>query len=193
MESTLPISTRRLTLRRFCATDAAALHAYLSDPAVLRYEPYPPFTLEQAESEAVRRADNPAFYAVCLQSGALIGNVYLARGEFDTWTLGYVFNRQYWGHGYATEAATAIIAHGFDVLGARRIIAYCNPLNTSSWRLLERVHMRREATMLQEVYFHTDDAGQPIWQDTYVYAMLKQEYDHRNIAGNASHESHVTS
>ncbi|MTL92046.1 N-acetyltransferase, partial [Turicibacter sanguinis] len=61
-------------------------------------------------------------------------------------------------------------------LGARRIVAMCSPLNESSWKLLERIGMRYEGTLLQNVYFKKDEEGKPIWLDTYEYAILKSEW-----------------
>ena len=93
------MTTRRLVLRRFLKSDGEGLYDYLSDPEVVKYEPYEPYTREMAEQEAARRAEDQNFWAVCLLDGALLGNVYFAEGEFDTWELGYVFNRKYWGKG----------------------------------------------------------------------------------------------
>lgn len=60
--------------------------------------------------------------------------------------------------------------------GARSVIAVCNPLNSYSWKLLERLGMRREGTLLQNIYFKTDQEGNPIWCDTYEYGILKEEW-----------------
>ena len=99
------------------------------------------------------------------------------KGDFDTWELGYVFNRKYQGNGYDTESSEKLVDYAFSNLGARRIIAMCSPLNTRSWKLLERLKMRREGLLLQNVYFKTDYYGQPIWLDTYEYAILKSEWN----------------
>ena len=56
-----------------------------------------------------------------------------------------------------------------------RIYAECDPENTRSWKLLEKAGMRREAHLIKNVYFHTDDNGLPKWKDTYIYALLKSE------------------
>ena len=170
------IQTARLTLRRFTATDWRDLHEYLSDPEVVRYEPYGVLSEAECRSEAVRRAADAAFWAVCLTAdGKLIGNVFLARGECDTWELGYVFSACYHGQGYATEAVSAVVDHAIAQCAARRIVASCNPENERSWRLLERLQLRREGHQLQNVSFRTDGAGRPIWQDTYDYALLASE------------------
>ena len=56
-------------------------------------------------------------------------------------------------NGYATEGAKALIDYAFEHLGARRIIAMCNPMNERSWKLLERLHMRREGLLFTECLF----------------------------------------
>ena len=78
--------------------------------------------------------------------------------------------------GYATESLMEIMRYAFNSLNARRMIAMCDPKNTNSWRLLERVGMRREGTLLQNVYFFLDENNNPIWKDTYEYAILKEEF-----------------
>lgn len=171
------LETERLVIRRFKEEDWKDLYEYLSDEEVVRYEPYQAFSIEASQNEAKSRAESPAFLAVCLkENNKLIGNIYFAKQEFKTWEIGYVFNRSYQGRGYATEAANAVIAYGFNTKGARRIVAMCNPLNTASWRLLERLGMRREGHLKQNIYFKKDEKGNPIWSDTYEYAILKDEY-----------------
>ncbi|MFV0393915.1 MAG: GNAT family N-acetyltransferase [Coprobacillaceae bacterium] len=169
------IITNRLSIRYFKESDNKDLYNYLSDKEVLQYEPYQPFTIEQANEEALRRSKDTNFYAVCLND-TLIGNIYLAKGEFNTWELGYVFNRNYWGQGYATESVLALLDYAFNQLQARRIKALCNPENKASWTLLQRLGMRREGHFIKNVYFNKDINNEPLWQDTYQYAILKEEY-----------------
>lgn len=110
------------------------------------------------------------------ENSKLIGNLYLAKEDFHTFELGYVFNRKYQGQGYATESAKALLDYAFKDLGARHILAMCNPENTPSWKLFERLNMRREGLLLQNIYFKTDINDEPIWVDTYEYAILKTEW-----------------
>ncbi len=167
------IETRRLTLRRFQPGDWPALHRALSDPEVVRFEPYGPFTEAASRYEALARADNKAFWAVCRKDGSLIGNVYLDARAHGGRELGCVLARDAWGRGYATEAARAVVDRAFAE-GARRVYAQCSPENRASCRLLERLGMRREA------HFRLDAPasrpGAPAWQDTYVYAILRDEW-----------------
>lgn len=184
-----PISTDRLIIRRFKPNDWQDLYEYLSDEEVVKFEPYDVFLENQAIEEAMRRSQDESFYAVCLKEKVkerdgeedqdhlkLIGNLYLAKGEFDTWELGYVFNSKYQGLGYATESARALVEYAFTNLGARRILAHCSPKNDFSWKLLERLQMRREGLFLENVYFKRDDNEMPIWLDSYQYAILKTEW-----------------
>lgn len=172
----LHFKTDRLTIRPFLESDAVDVYAYLSDPEVLKYEPYLPASKEEVIKETKRRTEDTNFLAVCLDN-KVIGNLYFSKGDFDTWEIGYVFNKNYWGKGYASESVNAIMVYGFNYLGARRIKALCDPNNIRSWKLLERIEMRREAHQLQNVYFFKDTNGNPIWKDTYQYAILKSEYE----------------
>ncbi len=171
------IQTPRLLIRRFQPEDYEDLYEYLSDEQVVKYEPYPPFTKEQCRLEAVRRSKKDAFLAVCLKTtGKVIGNLYFEKGDYDTWELGYVFNRHFQNNGYATESARALFDYAFREMRVRRVKASCSPENVASWRLMERLHMRREAHELKNIFFKTDREGNPIWQDTYHYAILSEEW-----------------
>ncbi|SHO51738.1 GNAT family N-acetyltransferase [Anaerocolumna xylanovorans] len=170
------ITTDRLIIRRFTPDDWKDLYEYLSNEKVVFYEPYDVFSEDACKKEAIERAKDEAFWAVCLKNNKVIGNLYLAKQDFDTWELGYVFNEKYHNKGYATESGKAIIDFAFNELKARRIVAMCNPLNSSSWKLLERLNMRREGHLLQNIYFKKDENNRPIWVDTYEYAILFDEW-----------------
>lgn len=174
------IHTQRLEIRRFQPGDWEDLYDYLGDPQVVRYEPYGIHSRDDCRNEAARRAADPSFWAVCLKEGGkLIGNVYLhytAPVDLFTWELGFVFNIRYQKQGYGLESCTALIDYILRDWDARRIIALCNPENRSSWRLLERLGFRREGHLRQNVYFHCSEDHRPIWQDTYQYAILADEW-----------------
>ena len=172
------LTTERLMLRPFEADDWADLIEYLSDPEVVRFEPYGVFSAEMCVREAEERARNSAFIAVCLtDTGKLIGNLYFCHLENGNYTMGYVFNRAYWRQGYATEAMKALLENAFRKGGAHRVQAECNPDNTRSVRLLERLHMRREGLLRQNIAFRYDAiTGAPIWQDTLIFAVLREEW-----------------
>lgn len=174
------IKTNRLILRPFNAEDSKDLFEYLSDESVVMYEPYSVFTEDECVKEALSRSENSSFIAVTLaKNGKLIGNIYFNKTQPDfinTYEIGYVFNPKYGGLGYATEAAKAIMAYGFTGLDLHRIIAMCSVKNEKSWKLLERLNMRREATRIKNMYFDCDENGNPLWFDSYQYAILKDEW-----------------
>lgn len=171
------ITSDRLILRHFESSDYLDLYEYLSDPEVVRFEPYEPFTLKQSKTEAQNRASCSAYWAVCLKmTGKVIGNLYLNQEEFDTYELGYVFNRLYQKQGYATESCKALLQYAFLHLKAHRIIALCSTENTNSWKLMERLSMRREGCFLQNATFKKDLHGNPIYFDSYEYAILRNDY-----------------
>ena len=169
------LETERLILRPFREMDLQDLYVYLSDAQTVRYEPYKPMTLAETEDNLRWRMGTEAMIAVeRREDHKLIGNLYFARGEFDTAELGYVFNRRFWGRGYASESCRALINQAFAE-GTHRIIAECDPENVNSWRLLEALGFNREAHLRQNVYFWKDEQGNPIWKDTYVYARLSTD------------------
>ena len=108
--------------------------------------------------------------------GKLIGNIYLHDDGDGNWELGYVFNACFLHCGYATEAARGMLKWAFAARNAHRVYAMCDPKNAPSWRLLERLSMRREGHMRKNVFFWRDEAGQPLWKDTYLYAILRDEW-----------------
>lgn len=168
------IETPRLLLRRYREGDLEDLHQYLSDPEVVRFEPYRPMDMEETKDELQRRINSGEMIAVELKdAGKLIGNVYLGRREFQSMELGYVFNRAYWGRGLAAEACRAVLEQAF-AQGTHRVYAECDPENESSWRLLEALGFEREGFLRQNVFFWADEDGSAIWKDTYIYGKLNE-------------------
>ena len=85
--------------------------------------------------------------------------------------LGWVLDPAYAGRGYATEAVRALLRYCFDALGVRRVVANCFLDNDASWRLMERVGMRRETHAVAESLHRTG-----AWLDTVGYALLADEW-----------------
>ncbi len=173
MENEIIIAeTDRLVLRRYQKEDIQDLFEYLSDEEVVKYEPHKPLTFEEAKENLAWRISTDEMIAVELKhSHKMIGNVYLGKRDFEALEMGYVFNRNYWGHGYAAESCRALIQLAFSH-GIHRIYAECDPDNLNSWKLLEALAFQREAYFRRNVYFWKDEEDRPIWKDTYVYAKL---------------------
>jgi RimJ/RimL family protein N-acetyltransferase len=85
--------------------------------------------------------------------------------------LGWTLDPAYGGQGYATETVRALIGISFTRLGLRRVVANCFADNAPSWRLMERVGMRREAHTVRES-LHRDGR----WLDGFGYALLAEEW-----------------
>lgn len=169
------LKTGRLILRPFRESDEEDLFAYLSDPEVVKFEPYAPMTREQVRENLAWRMSTEEMIAVELrETGKLIGNVYLGRREFDSLEHGYVFHAGFWGKGYARESCEALTERAFRQ-GIHRIYAECDPENENSWHLLEKLGFRREGHLRKNVYFRKDAQGKPIWKDTYVYGKVEGE------------------
>lgn len=174
------ITTGRLVLRELEETDWPAVLAYQSDPRYLRYYEWTHRT-EQDVRKFVRmlvalREEQPRTkfqLAIMLPSnGQLIGNcgVRMKAADAREADIGYELDPRYWGHGYATEAARALLAFGFEELGLHRIWAWCIAENSSSVHVLEQIGMRQEGRLRE----HERMKGQ--WWDTLLYAILEHEW-----------------
>lgn len=166
--------TERLILRRYTERDFDDLFEYLSDAEVVKFEPYKAMTAEETRENLKWRIETDEMIAVELKENhKMIGNIYFGKRDFDSREIGFVFNQNFWGNGYAKESCRAIIEHAFQN-GVHRIFAECDPENQNSWRLLESLGFEREAHLKQNVYFWTDVQGNPLWKDTYIYSLLNK-------------------
>ncbi|MEE0858867.1 MAG: GNAT family N-acetyltransferase [Acutalibacteraceae bacterium] len=172
LEDKVIMETDRLILRRYCKEDLQDLYEYLSDEEVVKHEPYKPMDIIEVEGNLDWRISTDEMIAVVLkENNKMIGNVYLGKRDFESLEIGYVFNKQYWGQGYAKESCDALIKKSFSEK-VHRIFAECDPCNIGSWKLLESLGFIREAYFKKNVYFWKDKNGNPIWKDTFVYSLL---------------------
>ena len=176
------IETERLVLRNFRSEDAADLLAYLREPTASCFFSLKLEDISAAEAEAVKRGQSDEYIAVCLKtSGQVIGDVF-AMQEEDTFSVGWNFNPEFGGRGFASEAAHALFVYLFSVKQARRLYAYVEDHNARSQRLCERMGMRKEGLFKEFVSFETDDKGEPIFENTMQYAILQKEWAARQQA-----------
>ena len=100
--------TERLILRRYKKEDVQDLFEYLSDKEVVKYEPYKQQTFDETKENLEWRISTDEMVAVELKNlHKMIGNVYMGKRDFEALEIGYVFNRNYWGYGYAAESCKA--------------------------------------------------------------------------------------
>ena len=98
----------------------------------------------------------------------------------DTFSPCWMLNKEYQLKGYAYEAAYAFFDYLFCKKGARRIYAYTEDYNFSSQHLCEKLGMRREGMFVEFVSFVNDENGEPIYENTMQYAILKKEWSVKN-------------
>ena len=181
------IETERLILRPFEEKDAADAYEYLQEPTVHCFACMKLNSLEEAKKAVLERAkDGEYYFAITLKdSGKVIGEIdampeTAAPDEknaiLDTFSPCWMLNTAYHGKGYAYEAARAFFDYLFDKKGARRIYAYTEDYNLPSQRLCEKLGMRREGLFHEFVTFINDEEGNPIYENTYQYAILKKEW-----------------
>jgi ribosomal-protein-alanine N-acetyltransferase len=174
------ITTKCLVMREFEEQDWSAVLAYQSDPRYLRYYDWSERTEQNvrafvrmfiAQREAEPRTKFQ--FAITLASnGQLIGNCGIRKKTADAQEadIGYELDPRYWGCGYATEAAHAILAFGFRELALHRIWAWCIAENVASAHVLEKLGMRKEGHLRQNEWM------QDRWWDTLLYAILANEW-----------------
>jgi RimJ/RimL family protein N-acetyltransferase len=144
------LRTERLRLRRWTDRDRVAFHALNSDPAVMAtIGP----VMSRSESDAFMnrieaRFDEHGFGLWCVDlDGEPIGFTGLAVPWFrDGVEVGWRLRAEFWGHGYAPEAARACLAYGFDVIGLDEIISFTAATNTKSQRVMQKLGMTRDET-----------------------------------------------
>ena len=170
--------TERLVLRPFQAKDAAGLFELLSHPRVHCFTADRLDSMEAAVADVARRSADPVQLAVCLkEQDEMIGLMFAAKDEPDTFGIGWHLNANHEGKGYASEAARAFIDILFTHKGARRIYAYVEDDNLRSQNLCKRLGMRREGLFMEFISFVSNADGTPKYENTYLYALLKKEWN----------------
>ncbi|RYE83679.1 MAG: N-acetyltransferase [Hyphomicrobiales bacterium] len=177
----LPIETARLNLRAFTRGDVDAVFAYRQRDDVAQFLFDEPMSRESCAEAVQARTVQTSWH----QTGdklllaverrhdrAMIGEVSLIlRNEVaGQGELGYIINPDCHGQGYATEAAMGLLRVGFEIAGLHRIYARCDARNASSYRVMERLGMRREAHFREHALF------KGVWDEEMIYAMLEDEW-----------------
>ena len=164
----LPIRTERLTIRAFTLDDVPGIHAALyADPSAMHFIGGP-HSLERTRQGIAgyvdhQRAAGYSFWAVVLEeTGELIGEagLYPMNGSGPDIELGYALGTPWWGRGYATEAARAILHAAFENLGVERVVAVAKRENTDSLHVLDKLGFRmegeRDAWGARQLFFVRD-------------------------------------
>lgn len=177
-----PVRTERLSLRRAAESDLDDVWTYRRDPSVTHWLSAAPPTLEEHRASFVDRGQLGRMILV-ERDGRLVGDT-MIRVE-DAWgqsevaevargtqaELGWTFDPAYTGQGLATEAVRALVDLSFGALALRRVYAVCFADNEPSWRLMERIGMRREQHLVKEALHRSGE-----WLDSLGYALLAEEW-----------------
>jgi RimJ/RimL family protein N-acetyltransferase len=175
------LRTARLVLGEFTLGDAADVQRLagareIADTTLAIPHPYElKHALEWIEQQQLETAGGPSlsFAVRLLSTGALIGSVGLRDidPEHRHAELGFWIGRDWWGHGYAREAAGAVLRFGFEVLELNRISAHHLARNPASGRVLRAVGMQREGMLRQRVRKWEK------YEDVVLYAILRSDLD----------------
>lgn len=176
------LETERLILRTFKEDDLAAVHSYASCPENILYMEWGPNTREQTLAfinwSITQAGDDPCknyqYAAVMKDTDTLIGACNLAISG-DEAEIGWILHRDYWKQGYGPEMGKALLKLGFEDLSLHRILAHCAAENYGSFRVMEKIGMRREGLFIEGRSAHK--LSDKKYGDELSYAMLKEEWE----------------
>ena len=175
------IETERLYMQTLKESDAEAMLEYHSNPDVVRYIPWPVRDIEMVKEALAKYVTlndlkNEGDYLMLglyrREDNQLVGQMNaMYRSESNKLAeFGYVLNPRFAKNGYVTEAAKALISTLFNSGNFHRVIAKMDKRNAASSKLCERLGLRLEAVHIQDDWFKDE------WTDTYIYAVLKDEW-----------------
>ena len=139
------IRTKRLVIRPFTESDASDVLEWRSDPLVNRFMPFPCDTDIEAVKEWIKRERQKKYRFAIVLDNKVIGDVSVRwREKEHVYEIGYNLNRSFWGKGYATEAAKAIIKWAYEQFEAHDFTAFYAKENSASGRVLEKCGFVKE-------------------------------------------------
>jgi RimJ/RimL family protein N-acetyltransferase len=178
----MEINTKRLKLREITQQDFQAVHEYASDPETVKYMPFGPNTEEETQEfinrNLKRQQDDPrtdyGFGIILKTENRFIGACGIHGVSEVQASIGYILNRRYWSHGYATEAAKALVDYLFRELGVHRVFASCDPENHASIRVLEKVGMSLEGRLRENMNIRGE------YRDSLIFGLVIDEWKTNN-------------
>ena len=177
----IELHTERLRIRDFVADDFDDIYAFESDPDVVKYVAYGPYTPDECRRDLTWHIEHQSIlprryfhFALALPTEKrVIGwcGVQFERDDRHEAEIGYAMHPDFHGYGYITEAAQAVLAYSFTELSVHRVFAECAPENTASVAVLQRLNMRQEGRLRENRYFK----GRR-W-DTLIFGVLRHEWE----------------
>ena len=174
------LETERLVLRPFELSDATRVKLLAGDPDIAATTLSVPHPYEDGMAEKwigshqglFEKGEQVVFAIALKSSGKLIGAIGLIlKPEHEKAELGYWIGKPYWGRGYCTEAARAVLRYAFTKGGLNRVHAYHFHHNPASGRVMQKIGMKHEGRLRQ----HVKKQGQFV--DNELYSILRSEFD----------------
>jgi RimJ/RimL family protein N-acetyltransferase len=176
-----PLETSRLLIRSFSDRDLEEFLAYRSDLQVAQYQGWDlPYELNTArafvdEMKNARPGTPGKWFQAAIEmkiSGKLLGDCafHLMVDDPMQAFIGITLARSSWGNGYGLEACRRLLDYLFGELHLHRVVAECDVENIASFTLLERLGFRREAHLVENIWF------KGAWGSEFHYAMLEREW-----------------
>ena len=177
--TTPTLQSARLRLRPFTEADTDAIYTLMSNATVLRYWDAPPWG-ERARAQrfiaacremaddgvgvrlAIDRATDDTFLGWC--------SLTRWNPEYRSAAMGYCLEEAAWGHGYATEAAGALLSWAFGAWDLNRVQAETDTRNVASARVLEKLGFVREGTLREDCVVDGEVS------DSWVYGLLRRQW-----------------
>lgn len=173
----LQLSGSQVTLREFRSDDLDRVMALVGDDRVTDSLSFDSRSRDQATemlsgilSRAKQRPRTEYYFAVATAEDGLVGFARLGLDGVQAAKLGYAIAADYWGRGYAIDAAHTLVDFGFRTLNLHRISAAMGPDNTASITIAHRLGMAYEGCIRDHVYTN----GQ--WRDSLLYSVLADEW-----------------
>ncbi|GGH27602.1 GNAT family N-acetyltransferase [Paenibacillus segetis] len=178
------IETSRLIIRDLIMKDWIDVHVYASNPKVTEYMIWGPNNEDETKSyvnqqiekkQTINRTDFE-FAVILKETNQLIGGCGIYIKELNA-EIGYCFNPDYWGNGYASEASKALLRLAFEKFKVHRVYATCRPGNIGSAKVLSKIGMKKEGHLREHLWtkgkFH----------DSYLFSILENEYKENSESG----------
>lgn len=191
MASTV-LQTARLTLTPVALADADEIEALVSErdiaaTTVAIPHPYPKGGARDYIGNQLPRAargEAAQFIMRRRDDNTLVGSIGLTiEKEHSRAELGYWIGLPFWGHGYCTEAAAAVLDHAFFALKLNRIYAHHMLVNPASGKVMQKIGMKHEATLRN----HIEKWGQK--RDVAMYGITRSEYHPTNVSQPREHST----
>lgn len=174
------IRTERLSIREFQFHVWQSVLEYTSDSTIMKYMPEGVFS-ERDAKEFVNKniGENAEKFPVILNDGnLLVGHIVFHKWfGAHTYEVGWVVNSKYHNHGFASESSRAVLKYGFEEMKLHRIIATCQPENVPSYRVMEKIGMKREGHFKKCIPANYKINAENEWWDEYLYAILQEEWN----------------